>query len=157
MPWPPAACRERRGGRWSRRPGPATCRKGSRLWRNRDAGRIRPQLLQVVKRPCLWVEEVHDDVSAVHQQPLRRGSESAGGGGGVRGEPFGVPDGTPQSSQDGFNMFFERAQLGAAAGRADNEEIGHVGERPQVHHDHTLSLLLEGRSGGGQRRVLTIK
>ena len=102
----------------------------------------------------MLILEVYHNVSAIHEHPLGfcgKPSPRLGGRGAFR-----VPDSPAVASQRRFNVVFEGVELGGAASRADDEEIGDRGEMPQIHYDHTLGLLLEGRSCSDERFRLAV-
>ena len=123
---------------------------------NRDAGGVCPQVFQPVELPRLLIEEMHDDVSTIHQDPLRFVAEPAGSAR-LRHRPLGVPDGCPLLLQGGFKMVLEGVDLPTAASRADHEEIGDRGEGMNIQDEHILGLLLEDGLGSKERLRLAIQ
>ena len=59
-------------------------------------------------------------------------------------------------TEGAFDVFPDGVALWRAGRRADDEEIGNVGERAQIHHDHVLGLLVQSGPGREERFGLAI-
>ena len=79
----------------------------------------------------------------------RRGSERCWGS-------FRVPHSASLLLERGFNVVFHCGHLPSACRRAHDEEIGHRGERAQIHDDNALGLLVESGFRRGERLRLAI-